>query len=133
VDRAHGLPSLLTNARDAFDGRFPGSGSPEKRLALRVQVVCVGDAESMRLTAEGKWLGIPAAIREAALAPFFAAEPREHGTGLGLSISYGIGRDHRGRLWIESLSPPRGAAAVHADLPFSLGKSIGCSAAGGAR
>jgi len=101
-------------------------------LTLRVRVVRVDDAESMCLTVVGNGLGIPSAIREAALAPFFAAEPRERGTGLRLSISYGIVRDHGGCLWIESLSP-RGAAAVHADLPFSSGKSIGRSAAGGAR
>lgn len=93
----------------------------------------MGDVVSMRLAVEGNWLGVPAAIREVALARLFAAEPRERGTGLGLSISCGIGRDHRGCLWIESLLAPRGAAAVHADLPLSLGKSIGCSAAGGAR
>jgi C4-dicarboxylate-specific signal transduction histidine kinase len=133
VDRTHGLPSLLTNARDAFDGGFPGSGSPEKRLALRVQVVRVDDAESMRLTVGGNGLGIPAAIREAARAPFSAAEPRERGTGRGLPISCGVVRDHEGRLWIESVSPLRGMTAVHVDVPLSLGKSIGCSAAGGAR
>jgi C4-dicarboxylate-specific signal transduction histidine kinase len=133
VDRAHGLPSLLTNARDALDGGFPGSGSPKKRLVLRVHGVRVDDAECMRLTVEGNGFGIPAAIREWALNPFLAAEPRERGTRLELSISYGIVRDDGGRLWMESLSPPRGAAAVRADLPFSSGRSVGCSAARGAR
>ena len=99
---------------------------------MRVQVVRVDGADKMRPTVEGNGFGIPAAIRERVLDPFFAAEPRERGTGLRLSISYGIVRDHGGCLWIESLSP-RGAAAVHADLPFSSGKSIGRSAAGGAR
>jgi C4-dicarboxylate-specific signal transduction histidine kinase len=98
-----------------------------------MRVVRVDGADKMRLTVEGNGSGIPAAIREAALDPFFAAEPRERGTGLRLSISYVIVRDHGCRLWIESLSAPQGAAAVHADLPFSSGKSIGCSAAGGAR
>jgi C4-dicarboxylate-specific signal transduction histidine kinase len=133
VDRTHGLPSLLANARDAFDGRFPGSGSPEKRLTLRVQGVRVDDAESMRPTVEGNGSGVPAAIRERVLAPFFAAEPRERGTGRGLSISCGVVRDREGRLWIESVSPPRGTTAVHADLPLSSGKSIRRSAARGAR
>jgi C4-dicarboxylate-specific signal transduction histidine kinase len=119
--------------RDAFDGGFSGSGSPEKRWALRVQVVRVDDAESMRLTVEGNGFGVPAAICEWVLSPFFAAEPRERGTRLELSISYGIVRDHGGRLWMGSLSPPRGAAAVHADLPLSSGRSVGCSAARGTR
>jgi nitrogen-specific signal transduction histidine kinase len=102
-------------------------------LTLRVQGVRVDDAESMRPTVEGDGFGVPAAIRERVLAPFFAAEPREHGTRLELSISHGVVRDHEGRLWIESVSPPRGTAAVHVDLPLSSGKSIGRSAAGGAR
>jgi C4-dicarboxylate-specific signal transduction histidine kinase len=133
VDRTHGLPSLLTNVRDAVDGRFPGSGSPEKRLTLRVQGVCVDDVESLRTTAEGNGFGITAAIRARVLDPFSAAEPREYGTRLELSISHGVVRDPEGRLWIESVSPPRGMTAVHVDVPLSLGKSIGCSAAGGAR
>ncbi len=48
--------------------------------------------------------GIPEAIRDKVLMPFFTTKPTGQGTGLGLSISYEIvTHEHKGRLTFESV------------------------------
>ncbi len=126
------LLNLLMNARDALNEQFSGQATPEKWLALRARTVDGGGAPRVRLTVEDNGTGIPEAIRERVFDPFFTTKPRDRGTGLGLSISYGIVRDHGGRLWIEGLSAPRGATAVHVDLPAVSTPSENGSDGGGA-
>ncbi len=126
------LLNLLMNARDAVNERFPGQAVPEKWIALRGRRVHDGGILRVRLTVEDNGTGIPEAIRERVFDPFFTTKPRDRGTGLGLSVSYGIVRDHGGRLWIESLSEPRGATAAHIDLPAIGAQGENAGAGGGA-
>jgi CheY-like chemotaxis protein len=42
------------------------------------------------------------ATRQRAFEPFFTTKPRGKGTGLGLSTAYGIARQHRGTIIVES-------------------------------
>jgi two-component system NtrC family sensor kinase len=69
----------------------------------------VGDAGAIEIVAraEGEWYsiavsdtgpGIPPAIRERVMEPFFTTKPVGQGTGLGLSISYSIVKKHGGTL-----------------------------------
>ena len=46
--------------------------------------------------------GIPEAIKEKIMQPFFTTKPTGEGTGLGLSLSYDIVKAHGGELKIES-------------------------------
>ena len=46
--------------------------------------------------------GIPDAIKEKIMQPFFTTKPTGEGTGLGLSLSYDIVKAHGGELKIES-------------------------------
>ncbi len=57
--------------------------------------------------------GIPEAIREKVLTPFFTT--KEEGTGLGLSIAVRIIEEHNGQLEIESNQS--GGATVSLFLP----------------
>jgi len=48
-------------------------------------------------------IGIPGAIKEKIMQPFFTTKPTGEGTGLGLSLSYDIVvKRHGGKLEVES-------------------------------
>ncbi len=79
-----------------------GSGGPERKHWIR-------------LTVEDHGGGIPPAVRDRILDPFFTTKPKDKGTGLGLSISHGIVKDHGGELWFESEVGK--CTRFHVDLP----------------
>jgi PAS domain S-box-containing protein len=83
--------NLLTNARDAVDGEgeimVETSRSPDEPDTVRLLVRDTGP-------------GIPPEALPRIFDPFFTTKPE--GTGLGLSVSYGIVRDHRGTVDVES-------------------------------
>lgn len=93
--------NLLTNARDALNARFPGHDD-RKKIEIHGETVVRDGRRSVRLTVEDHGVGVPDAIRDRIFDPFFTTKPRDLGTGLGLSVSYGIVREHRGTLVVES-------------------------------
>jgi PAS domain S-box-containing protein len=88
--------NLLTNARDAL-----GRGG---EISLQTGLV-FGHPKMIRLTVGDTGPGISADVLPRIFDPFYTTKPE--GTGLGLSISYGIVRDHKGTIEVES-SPGRG-------------------------
>jgi two-component system NtrC family sensor kinase len=84
--------NLLTNARDAL-----GSGGV---MTLETGFV-PGRPGSVRVIVQDTGPGIPPDLLPRIFDPFFTTKPA--GTGLGLSISYGIVRDHKGTIDVESL------------------------------
>ncbi|MEN6370298.1 MAG: PAS domain S-box protein [Thermotogota bacterium] len=93
--------NLLTNARDALNARFPGHDD-RKRIEIRAETADHDSQRWVRLMVEDHGIGIPRAIQDRIFDPFFTTKPRDQGTGLGLAVSYGIVRDHRGTLSVES-------------------------------
>jgi PAS domain S-box-containing protein len=83
--------NLLTNARDAVKGdgeiSIETSATPEALGRVRLVVRDTGP-------------GIPPEVLPRIFDPFFTT--KAEGTGLGLSISYGIVRDHRGTVDVQS-------------------------------
>ena len=94
--------NLCQNAFDAMrekgntDDRKQGSYKP--RLAARTH----REANKIRVTIEDNGPGIPDAIKDKVLQPFFTTKKGTQGTGLGLSISNDIVKAHGGEMNVET-------------------------------
>jgi PAS domain S-box-containing protein len=121
------IMNLLTNARDALNEKYPEYDENKKVFitARELSSVECGTLKAggtaprswVRLTVEDHGAGIPEAVRDRIIDPFFTTKPREKGTGLGLSISHGIIKDHGGVLWFESEVGQ--GTRFHVDLPVA--------------
>jgi signal transduction histidine kinase len=96
--------NLLTNAVDAVDG------------AGHVTLTTGARDGWFELVVSDDGPGIPEAIRERVLEPFFTTKPVGSGTGLGLSITHSIAQRHGG---VVELCPREGGGTV-ASLRFPL-------------
>lgn len=83
------LLNLVGNALDAM----PGGGI--------LRFVARGEGEEVILSVQDTGVGMPRAVYERALEPFFTTKGT-HGTGLGLAEVFGIARRHGGNLELES-------------------------------
>ncbi|NTW60150.1 MAG: HAMP domain-containing protein [Nitrospirae bacterium] len=86
------LMNLMINAQQAMEGS-PGSVTLSTRLL---------DAETIELRVTDTGPGIPPDIQAKIFEPFFTTKTAGKGTGLGLSVSYGIIKDHKGDVRVES-------------------------------
>ena len=87
--------NLVTNARDAMKER--GTEDVKK---ITVTTYPEGDLVVAEVSDTGK--GIPERIQEKMFEPFFTTKEVGKGTGLGLSITYGLIRDFKGGIDVES-------------------------------
>jgi PAS domain S-box-containing protein len=86
--------NLLLNARDAIL-----ENGQRGQITIRTQVTGERWVE-IRITDTGA--GISKETQEQMFNPFFTTKPPNQGTGLGLSITYGIVKDHKGVIDVES-------------------------------
>ena len=84
--------NLLINAQQAMEGQS-GSVKIATRLAQ-------GDRIEIQVRDTGP--GIPEEIQAKIFEPFFTTKAVGKGTGLGLSVSYGIVKNHKGDIRVES-------------------------------
>jgi two-component system, NtrC family, sensor kinase len=87
------LLNLLNNAHDAIQHL------PQKWIRLEAEIKPGSDMIHLSVTDSGN--GIPDAIAEKLMQPFFTTKEVGQGTGLGLSISLGIAADHQGSLYLD--------------------------------
>ena len=87
------LLNLCINAGDAMEGKGGGT------ITVTTDVVN-GNVARIRVADTGS--GIPPEIVKKIFDPFFTTKPVGKGTGLGLSVSYGIVKDHKGEIGVES-------------------------------
>lgn len=86
--------NLFVNAADAMAGTQGG------RIAIKTSSLDGGVA----VVVEDSGPGIPDALREKIMRPFFTTKAPGKGTGLGLSISKGIIKEHGGTISIDDFS-----------------------------
>lgn len=94
--------NLISNAIDAIESRPEGDKeNSEKWIKIHGEL----DKHLLRLFVVDSGPGIPAAIRDRIMNPFFTTKEVGKGTGLGLSLSKGIAEDHGGDLILDSSAP----------------------------
>jgi len=118
------LVNLLLNARDALNDRYPGHHWDKVIRLLARKRLEDGDGW-VRITVEDHGGGIEPDVIERIFDPFFTTKPRDAGTGLGLSVSFGIMREHRGRLSVETEQGR--STRFHVDLRVDNGWTLECS------
>ncbi len=101
------LINLIGNAEQAMAEAHRGH-------TIRLTTAVVEGRIQLRVSDDGP--GIPVAIRERVLEPFFTTKKQGKGTGLGLSLCNGIVQEHGGRIRVES--PPGEGATFIIDLPI---------------
>jgi len=112
------LLNLLLNANDAMpDGGdivietafVSGTG------AKKIHSDLANTNDYVRLKVSDTGIGIPRKIRNRIFEPFFTTKGLGNGTGLGLSTAYGIAKNHRGTITVESKAGK--GAAFYVYLP----------------
>ncbi|PVX47174.1 phospho-acceptor domain-containing protein [Flavobacterium sp. 103] len=94
------LLNLFTNAFYATQQMQKKSGETYKPM---VSVKTVLKDKGIEITVKDNGIGIPEAIKEKIMQPFFTTKPTGEGTGLGLSLSYDIiVKAHGGRITVDS-------------------------------
>ena len=95
------IMNLMTNARDALNGKYEGFDD-SKKLIISAERIINNKNDMIRITVEDFGNGIPKGVQDRIFEPFFTTKTRDKGTGLGLSISHGIIKDHNGNLRFET-------------------------------
>ncbi|MBW4362616.1 two-component sensor histidine kinase [Flavobacterium sp. NAS39] len=94
------LLNLFTNAFYATHQRQKKSGEAYKPT---VSVTTALKDNAVEITVKDNGVGIPTAIKDKIMQPFFTTKPTGEGTGLGLSLSYDIVvKGHSGSISIDS-------------------------------
>jgi two-component system, cell cycle sensor histidine kinase and response regulator CckA len=96
------ITNLMVNARDAMPqgGRITVSTARETVASGTNAVVPAG--EYVRITVRDTGVGMSAEVQDHLFEPFFTTKSVGKGTGLGLAIVYGIVRQSRGTITVES-------------------------------
>jgi len=94
--------NIISNARYALNQRFPGSHE-DKVFEIRGETLEIKGKQHVRIIFYYRGTGISEDILDRICNPFYSTKPKNEGTGLGLSISHAIIKDHRGKLWFDSI------------------------------
>ncbi len=86
------LMNLMLNAQQAME---PQGGMVEIRARRMPD-------DSIQIAVRDTGPGVPKEIQARIFEPFFTTKPAGTGTGLGLSVSFGIIKDHKGDISVES-------------------------------
>ena len=93
--------NIISNARHALNEKYP-EPHEDKILEITAEPLKHEGGRRVRVCFKDHGCGIPAAIIDKVMNPFFTTKAEQKRTGLGLSISHGIVEEHGGRLILES-------------------------------
>ncbi|SDK86179.1 PAS domain S-box-containing protein [Maridesulfovibrio ferrireducens] len=93
--------NLVNNARDAISEKRETLGG-ESDEYIKISTYEENSQVCIRVSDTG--VGITEEVRNKIFEPFFSTKEVGYGMGLGLAITYGIVRDYRGKVDIESVS-----------------------------
>lgn len=102
VQMSQVILNLISNAIDAIDSRPDSNEPPNEKW---IKIFLESKQHLLRLHIVDSGPGIPEAIRDRIMNPFFTTKEVGKGTGLGLSLSKGIAEDHGGDLILDSSAP----------------------------
>ncbi|MCG8617673.1 MAG: PAS domain S-box protein, partial [Desulfobacterales bacterium] len=105
------LMNLFTNAAHAMkeDGGLLDVSMSAVRIPTDEDVPELQPGPYLKLVVRDTGKGIPKDIQAKVFEPFFTTKPREEGTGMGLSMVYGIIREMKGLITVQS-NPGQGTA-----------------------
>lgn len=95
------MTNLLANAADVC--------SESKAPCGRIQMTAISEVGGVRVSVEDNGPGVPIALREKILEPFFTTKEVGQGTGLGMPICARIVEEHGGALVIDDSVSLQGA------------------------
>lgn len=100
------LLNMFTNAFYAVHDKKKTAGpdyKPKVEVSTRTVQNKAGNGQSIEIRVKDNGSGIPDAIKDKIMQPFFTTKPAGEGTGLGLSLSYDIiVKSHKGKIDIDS-------------------------------
>lgn len=105
--------NLITNASQAM----PGGGT------IKVKAYVTDDRRNIAIEVIDRGVGIPADKLDNIFDPFYTTKEEGQGTGLGLSVSYGIIKEHRGEITVESEEGKGSRFTVYLPIFAELGDS----------